>query len=253
MRLFRHQYAVEMRLSVSQRSSEWVVRLPDVVPLWTVKSLGWPARSLVRPSKKRPFIPSLRLLASDLLAGVKSGSPPRRLFAISTNLVNLRAEGKEPHIRSETVRHRKTITNPKWTDFVLFEERPQAWLCLRGSSCRACRHRAAVSLMASPTAPAPTSSPPCDTLLAPSGCRPPEPCVRRSTRSAPAFFAHGCTSLLCSFSTVCLWRYLRSPPALRCTGLSAICFAVFASLLRTLLSCLFRPLRNNTCRTRKSC
>ena len=106
-RLFRHQYAVEMRLSVSQRSSEWVVRLPDVVPLWTVKSLGWPARSLVRPSKKRPFIPSLRFLASDLLAGVKSGSPSRRLFAISTNLVNLRAEGKEPQIRSETVRHRK--------------------------------------------------------------------------------------------------------------------------------------------------
>ena len=32
-RLFRHQYAGEMRLSVSQRSSEWVVRLPDVVPL----------------------------------------------------------------------------------------------------------------------------------------------------------------------------------------------------------------------------
>ena len=34
-------------------------------------------------------------------------SPPRRLFAISTNLVNLRAEGKEPQIRSETVQHRK--------------------------------------------------------------------------------------------------------------------------------------------------
>ena len=147
----------------------------------------------------------------------------------------------------------KTITNPKWTDFVLFEERPQAWLCLRGSSCRACRHRAAVSLMASPTAPGPTSSPPCDTLSAPSGCRPPEPCVRRSTRSAAAFFAHGCTSLLCSLSTLCLWRYLHSPPALRSTGLSAICFVVFASLLRTLLSCLFRPLRNNTCWTRKSC
>ena len=32
-RLFGHQYAVEMRLSVGQRSSEWVVRLPDVVPL----------------------------------------------------------------------------------------------------------------------------------------------------------------------------------------------------------------------------
>ena len=147
----------------------------------------------------------------------------------------------------------KTITNPKWTDFALFAERPQAWLCLRGSSCRACRHWAAVSLMASPTAPATTSSPECETLSAQCGCRPPEPSVSRSARSAPAFFAHRCTSLLCSFSSLCLWRYLRSLPALRCTGLSAICFVVFASLLMTLSSCLFRPLRNNTCCTRQSC
>ena len=40
-------------------------------------------------------------------------SPPRWLFAISTNLVNLRAEGKEPHIRSETVRHRKNHHQPQ--------------------------------------------------------------------------------------------------------------------------------------------
>ena len=147
----------------------------------------------------------------------------------------------------------KTITNPKWTDFALFAERPQAWLCLRGSSCRACRHWAAVSLMASPTAPATTSSPECETLSAPCGCRHPEPSVSRSMRSAPAFFAHRCTSLLCSFSSLCLWRYLRSLRVLRCTGLSAICFVVFASLLMTLPSCLFRPLRNNTCCTRQSC
>ena len=143
-RLFRHQYAVEMRLSVSQRSSEWVVRLPDVVPLWTVKSLGWPARSLVRPSKKRPFIPSLRFLASDLLAGVKSGSPSRRLFAISTNLVNLRAEGKEPHIRSETVRHRKNHHQPQMNRFcIIWRTAPSVALfagiflsCLPTPSCR---------------------------------------------------------------------------------------------------------------------
>ena len=203
----------------------------------------------MRQSKKRPFIPSLRFLASDLLAGVKSGSPSRRLFAISTNLVHLRAEGKEPQIRSETVRHRKKpLPTPSEPILYYLQNGPK-----RGFVCGDLLVVPAVSLMASPTAPAPTSSPPCDTLSAPSGCRPPEPCVRRSTRSAAAFFAHGCTSLLCSFSTLCLWRYLRSPPALRCTGLSAICFVVFASLLRTLLSCLFRPLRNNTCWTRKSC
>lgn len=42
-----------------------------------------------------------------LIKQSRQESPPRRLFAISTNLVNLRAEGKELQIRSETVRHRK--------------------------------------------------------------------------------------------------------------------------------------------------
>ena len=105
-------------------------------------------------------------------AGIPSSAVVRYLYQPG-ELEGGRKRASDPIWNCTT--SKKTITNPKWTDFVLFAERPQAWVCLRGSSCRACRHRAAASLMASPTAPAPTSSPPCDTLSAPSGCRPPEP------------------------------------------------------------------------------
>lgn len=49
-RLFGHQYAVEMRLSKGQRSSEWVVRLPAAVSASkTAKSLSSQEKNLHKP------------------------------------------------------------------------------------------------------------------------------------------------------------------------------------------------------------
>ena len=96
----------------------------------------------------------------------------------------------------ESVPHLKNHHQAQWTDFVLFARRPKAGLCSRGTSYRACRHRAAASLIAAPTSPPRTA---CGTRSVPCEYRPPETSVCRSTRSAPAFVAHRCTSPLRSF------------------------------------------------------
>ena len=64
--LFRHQYAVKMRLLQGQMSSKWVIRLPAVVSALNGKVTRLIGKNLLKPSKQRPFSPSLRLLTTDL-------------------------------------------------------------------------------------------------------------------------------------------------------------------------------------------
>ena len=115
-RLFGCQYVVEMRLPEDQRSSEWVLRLPSVVSdlLWTVKLSSWLARSLPKPSKKRPFIPSLWLPTTDVLNHAKNGSPQRRLCYLCqpSELEGGRKRATDPIWSLKLYQIEETITKP---------------------------------------------------------------------------------------------------------------------------------------------
>ena len=115
--------------------------------LWAKKSLASQAKNPLRPSKKKPFIPDTLLLITDLLACAKNVSPPIQLCAISTNPASLKAEGKEPQIRSGLWRSNtsKNRHQTQWTDSVLFARRAQTWLRSRGVAYRTCRHRASAA------------------------------------------------------------------------------------------------------------
>lgn len=67
----------------------------------------------------------------------------------------------------KTVSNRRNHYQTQRTDFVLFAWWAQAWLCSRRTSHRAWWHRAAVLLIASPTALPPVSLPRCDIQATP--------------------------------------------------------------------------------------
>ena len=77
----------------------------------------------------------------------KNGSSPMRLWAISTNPASLKAEGKEPQIRSGLWKSTtsKNRHHTQSTEFVLFARWAQMWLPSRRAAYRAYRHRASAA------------------------------------------------------------------------------------------------------------
>ena len=100
-RLFGLQYGVEMQPPESQRYSEWVVRLPVLVSALSGEVTRLTGKKPVAAIKEKavyskPSTPYHRPVS----VREKNGSLPIQLCAISTNPASLKAEGKEPQIRS---------------------------------------------------------------------------------------------------------------------------------------------------------
>ena len=114
--------------------------------LLTAKSLASQAKNPLKPSKKRPFVPSLQPLIQGPLACSKIGSPPMQLCRISTNPASLKvgAKGAADPMWSLKVYHiEKTGTKPNEPILYFLHDGPK--LRSRGTACRACRYRAAAA------------------------------------------------------------------------------------------------------------
>ena len=135
-----------MLLPEGQRSSEWVVWMAAVVSALNgeVTRLIWkiPAAAIKQEAVySKPSTPS-----TDLLACANNGPPPPPLCTFFTNPASFKAEGKEPQTRYglwKYITSKKQSPNPM-NLFCIICTTGQAWLRSQGTSCRACRHRAAV-------------------------------------------------------------------------------------------------------------